>query len=87
MADPAAPLFEFDGTWPFNGEVKIGGHPAPVTAWTVHAEPDSLPVVTLTLVGPAALRLLLAAGAAEVNIPDGTREALKALGWTPPPEG
>lgn len=84
-ATDGAPVFEFDGTWPFNGEVKIGGHPvSSVTAFNVRADADGLPVVTLTLVGASAIRLLLAAGAAEVRIPDETREALTALGWSPP---
>lgn len=86
MADAeATPVFEFEGTWPFNGQVKIAGHPvSSVTSFNVHAAPDGIPVVTLTLVGPGALRLLLAAGAADVRIPDETRQAMAALGWTPP---
>jgi hypothetical protein len=81
----ATPVFEFSGTWPFNGQVKIGGHPvSSVTSFHVDALADGIPVVTLTLVGPGALRLLLAAGAADVRIPDETRQALTALGWTPP---
>lgn len=79
------PVFEYDGTWPFAGQVKIAGHPvSSVTSFAVRADADGIPVVTLTLVGPGALRLLLAAGAADVRIPDETREALTALGWTPP---
>jgi len=86
MADAdGAPVFEFAGTWPFNGQVKIAGHPvSSVTSFHVDALADGIPVVTLTLVGPGALRLLLASGAAEVRIPDETREALVALGWAPP---
>lgn len=86
MADAeSAPVFEFDGAWPFNGSVRIAGHPvASVTGFDIHAAPDGLPVVTLTLVGASALRLLLASGAADVRIPDETREALVALGWKPP---
>jgi len=85
VPDEQAPTFEYSGTWPFGGELKIGGHPAgAVTGFDVHAPADSIPVVTLTLMGAGALRLLLAAGAADVRIPDETREALVALGWTPP---
>ena len=81
----APPVFEFSGAWPFTAQVKIAGHPvACVTSFRVDAAPDGIPVVTLTLVGPGALRLLLAAGAADVRIPDETRQALTALGWTPP---
>jgi hypothetical protein len=79
------PTFEYSGTWPFDGELRIGGHPAgAVTAFDVHAPADGIPVVTLTLMGAGALRLLLERGAADVKIPDETREALIALGWKPP---
>lgn len=82
------PLFEFEGLWPFDGQVKISGHVANVvTSFDVHAAADGLPVVTVTFVGAGALRLLLAAGAADVRIPDETRDALVALGWTPPGAG
>ena len=85
MAD-AESLFEFDGHWPFDGGVRIGGHDVTnaVTAFNVYAPADGLPVVTMTMVGAGALRLLLGNGAAEVRIPDETRQALVALGWTPP---
>lgn len=85
MADDKAPVFEYSGTWPFDGSLKIGGHEtAAVTGFHVDAPADGIPVVTLTLMGAGALRLLLARGAADVKIPDETREALIALGWTPP---
>jgi hypothetical protein len=82
-----APAFGFDGAWPFTGTPAVGGHPvATVSSFTVHAPPDGIPVVTLTLVGAGALRLALAAGAARVQVSDQTREALISLGWRPPAE-
>jgi hypothetical protein len=81
----AAPAFEFAGGWPFTGSPTVNGHElATATSFTVSAGPDSIPVVTLTLVGPEALRLVLDADAARVQVADGTREALISLGWTPP---
>lgn len=83
MADDKAPLFEFDGQWPFNGGVKIAGHEvASVTAFDIHAGHDGVPVITLTLVDSGALKLLLESG--QVRVPDATRDALVSLGWTPP---
>jgi hypothetical protein len=83
VADKDAPVFEFSGSWPFNGEVKIGGHPVgTATAWTVTADADGLPKVTLTLLAPTALALALAK--ADVTVDDRTADALKKLGWTPP---
>ena len=86
MADAeAVPVFQFDGSWPFTGTVHVNGHPlASVSAWTVDAAPDGIPVVKLTLVGAGALRLLLATGSARVQVADETREALISLGWMPP---
>jgi hypothetical protein len=55
-----------------------------VTGWSVQAAPDGIPVVTLTLVGPDALRLILSSDAARVAVSDESREALVSLGWTPP---
>ena len=84
MSD-TAPAFEFAGPWPFSGEPTVNGHPlSTVTSFTVSAGPDSIPVVTLTLVGPEALRLVLDADAAKVQVADGTRDALISLGWAPP---
>jgi hypothetical protein len=81
------PVFEFDGAWPFTGTPAVNGHPvATVSAFDVHAGNDGIPVVTLTLVGQGALRLVLAPGAARVQVSDETREALISLGWTPPSE-
>lgn len=83
MADDQAPAFGFTGSWPFAGEVTASGHPVgTVTSWTVTAPADSLPVVTLTLLAPAALALVLSS--AEVMVDDRTRDALTALGWKPP---
>jgi hypothetical protein len=83
VADEKAPAFGFTGSWPFAGEVTAGGHPVgTVTSWTVTAPADGLPVVTLTLLAPAALALVLSS--AEVMVDDRTREALIALGWKPP---
>jgi hypothetical protein len=80
-----APVFEFDGQWPFTGTPSVNGHPVTtVSAFDVHAAPDGIPVVTLTLVGQGALKLVLASGAARVQVSDQTREALVSLGWTPP---
>lgn len=88
MADEqvtANPVFEFDGAWPFTGTAKINGHPvAALSAWDVVADPDGIPVITLTLVGPEALKLILASEAARAEVDDQTREALVSLGWTPP---
>lgn len=82
-----APAFSFDGAWPFTGSPAVAGHPlTTVSSFTVDAPADGIPVVTLTLVGEGALRLLLAAGAAEVQVSDATREALTAMGWRPPAE-
>lgn len=82
-ADQTAPVFSFDGAWPFTGDVKVNGQQVQsVNGFTVSASPDGIPVVTLTLVGPGALKLLL--GAAEVQVDDQTRQALQSLGWTPP---
>lgn len=87
MADEQPPAFAFDGSWPFLGAPEVAGHPlGSVTSWTVHAAPDGIPVVTLTLVGPGALRLLLGHGAGKVQVSDETREALISLGWSPPSE-
>jgi hypothetical protein len=84
VPDEQAPVFGFTGSWPFNGEVTAGGNPiGTVTSWTVSAPADGLPLVTLTLLAPGALALALSA--AEVVVDDRTREALKALGWAPPP--
>ena len=84
MADEKAPEFGFSGSWPFNGTVSAGGHPiGTVTSWTITAPADGLPLVTLTLLAPGALALALSA--AEVVVDDRTRDALTALGWTPPP--
>lgn len=81
-ADPA-PVFEFDGAWPFTGAPKVNGSEvACVNGFTVSASPDGIPVVTLTLVGPGALRLLL--NSAQTVVDDATAEALKSIGWTPP---
>lgn len=83
--DAAPPAFEFAGGWPFTGSPAVNGHVlATVTSFAVGAGPDSIPVVTLTLVGPEALRLVLDAEAAKVQVADETREALISLGWTPP---
>ena len=83
--DQAPPVFEFDGAWPFTGTVAIGGHKlTTVTSFDIHAAPDGVPVVTLTLVDGGALKLILQDGAARAQVADATREALMALGWTPP---
>lgn len=85
MADEqAAPVFAFEGAWPFSGSPAVNGHPVAAVSWDIQAAADSLPVVTLTLVGRDALRLLLSDGAARVQVSDATREALESLGWTPP---
>jgi hypothetical protein len=77
------PVFAFDGTWPFTGTPDINGHPvASVTSFTVRADEGGIPSVTVTLVGPDALRLLL--GSARVQVSDETAEALESLGWKPP---
>lgn len=88
MADtPEPPVFTFDGSWPFTGTPEVSGHPlAAVTGFTITAAPDNTPVVTLTLTGPGALKLLLGPGAARVQVSDETREALISLGWKPPAE-
>jgi hypothetical protein len=83
LADEQAAAFAFDGTWPFTGTPGINGHPvASVTSFTVRADEGGIPVVTVTLVGPDALRLLL--GSARVQVSDETAEALESLGWKPP---
>ena len=83
MPDP--PVFEYEGGWPFTGTPAVHGHKlGTVTAFDVHAAADGIPVVTLTLVGPGALRLIFGSGAARVQVSDETREALVSLGWTPP---
>lgn len=84
MADEQAPVFAFEGSWPFNGTVMVGGHPVgTVTSWAVTADVDGLPKVSLTLLAPTALALALAK--ADVAVDDRTADALKQLGWTPPP--
>ena len=84
MAD-TPPVFEFDGSWPFTGTPVINGHKlTTVSSWDVHAASDGIPVVTLTLVGAGALRLILGSDAARAEVSDETREALVSLGWTPP---
>jgi hypothetical protein len=83
--EPDPPVFGFEGSWPFTGTPAVSGHPlAAVSSWDVRAAADGIPVVTLTLVGPGALKLLLGSGAARVQVSDETREALESLGWTPP---
>jgi hypothetical protein len=83
VPDEQAPAFGFTGSWPFNGDVSVGGHPiGTVTSWTVTAPADGLPAVTLTLLAPTALALALAQ--ADVTVDDRTRDALVSLGWTPP---
>ena len=86
MADEQPPaVFEFDGAWPFTGTPAVNGSRlTTVSSWDVHAAGDGIPVVTLTLVGAGALRLILGAGAAKAEVSDQTREALISLGWTPP---
>jgi hypothetical protein len=82
---PVPPVFEFTGQWPFTGNPTVNGHAlTTVSSWTVTAAPDGIPVVTLTLVGAGALKLMLGAGAARAEVSDATREALMSLGWTPP---
>lgn len=84
---PDPPAFEFTGSWPFTGAPQVAGHPvATVSSWKVEAAPDGIPVVTLTLVGAGALRLVLGHGAGKVQVSDETREALISLGWAPPSE-
>jgi hypothetical protein len=83
VADDKAPAFGFTGSWPFNGEVKIGGHlVGTATAWSVTADADGLPKVTVTLLAPTALALALAQ--ADVAVDDRTADALVKLGWKPP---
>lgn len=87
MADTpdGPPVFEFGGAWPFTGTVQVNGHRlTTVTSWGVTADADGVPVVTLSLVGPGALKLILASEAARAEVADETREALVSLGWTPP---
>lgn len=85
MPDPQPPVFAFDGAWPFTGTPEVNGHPAAsVTSWSVQAAPDGIPVVTLTLVGAGALKLILGSDAARAQVSDSTREALISLGWSPP---
>lgn len=85
MTDSPPPVLEFDGAWPFTGTVTVNGHPVTtVSGWDVHAAPDGIPVVTLSLVGAGALRLILRDGAARAEVSDETREALISLGWQPP---
>ena len=81
--DPA--VFTFDGAWPFTGTPAVNGHRlTTVSSWDVHAAADGIPVVTVTLVGAGALRLILGSDAARAEVSDETREALISLGWTPP---
>ena len=85
MADQPPPVLEFDGAWPFTGTPVVNGHKlTTVSSWDVHAAADGIPVVTLTLVGAGALRLILGSDAARAEVSDETREALVSLGWTPP---
>jgi hypothetical protein len=85
VADDQPPAFEFQGAWPFTGDLKIGGHTlSTVSSWTVRADADGIPVVTLTLIGAGALALILGTGAARAEVSDQTHEALVSLGWTPP---
>jgi hypothetical protein len=85
VTDPQPPVFEFDGMWPFTGNPVVNGHPlTTVSSFDVRAAPDGIPVVTLTLVGAGALKLIFASGAATAEVADETREALVSLGWTPP---
>lgn len=86
MADEQAPaVFEFDGAWPFTGTIVVNGcRLTTVSSWHVQAAPDGIPVVTLTLVGAGALKLILSSDAARAQVSDETREALISLGWTPP---
>ena len=82
---PDPPVFEYEGGWPFTGTPAVNGHKlASVVAFDVHAAHDGIPVVTLQLVGPEALKLILAPGAARVQVGDETRQALESLGWRPP---
>jgi hypothetical protein len=85
VADPQPPVFEFEGGWPFTGTPAVNGHRlTTVSSWDVHAAPDGIPVVTLTLVGAGALKLILGSDAARAEVSDETREALISLGWAPP---
>ena len=85
MADEQPPAFTFEGAWPFTGTPAVNGHPiATVSSWDIRAAADGIPVVTLTLVGAGALKLVCGASAARVEVSDETREALISLGWTPP---
>ena len=63
--------------------VTVNGHPlTAVSSWSVQAAADGIPVVTLTLVGPGALKLILASDAARAEVSDETREALES--WAGP---
>jgi hypothetical protein len=85
VADDQPPVFEFDGSWPFTGTPQVHGHRlTSVTSFDVRAAPDGTPVVTLTLVGAGALKLILGSEAARVAVSDETREAMVSLGWKPP---
>jgi hypothetical protein len=85
LADEPVPVFAFDGVWPFTGTPTVNGHGlTTVSSFTVHADADGIPVVTLTLVGAGALKLVFGSAGARVDVSDETREALLSLGWTPP---
>jgi hypothetical protein len=85
VADAQPPVFAYEGEWPFTGTPEVSGCKlTTVTSFDIHAAPDGVPVVTLHLVGPGALKLILADGAARVAVGDETREALISLGWAPP---
>jgi len=68
-----------DGT----GTVELDGRQLPgVRAVTLSASVDKVPVLELDLIAYE----VTTDAEAEVVIPDRTREALLALGWTPPVE-
>lgn len=79
------PAFAFEGHWPFGGTPEVAGHPmVACSGFIVTADPDGIPVVTLTLVGEGPLALILGHGAAKVQVSDESAEGLISLGWKPP---
>ena len=85
MPKPGEALPGRQAAMPVTDRHFINGHKlTTVSSWDVHAAADGIPVVTLTLVGAGALRLILGSDAARAEVSDETREALVSLGWTPP---
>jgi hypothetical protein len=73
-------------THPADAEIEVGGQriEGAVRALAIDASAGGMPLISLELAVPADIDV---EGHARVSMPSPVRQALIALGWTPPPEG